>query len=244
MVLLVVDARHILSGRIPKLERMAKNKLAIVATKSDLMQKKPDNLQEQKGEIPLFYVSSKTKEGVKELLEWILQKARIWREGNLYGGRKSQKKCNFDILIMGLPNVGKSSLINAMVGRKVARTGFRAGITRGVQWINLAEGIRLVDAPGVVEFAMKEEELALAGSLDVEKLKDPISVAEKLIENLDSEKKEEFSKYFGIEFSDDAQEVLARIASRRGKLMRKGVPNILEAAKIVLREYQKGKYWA
>jgi ribosome biogenesis GTPase A len=93
-----------------------------------------------------------------------------------------------------------------------------------------------------VEFAMKEEELALAGSLDVEKLKDPISVAEKLIENLDSEKKEEFSKYFGIEFSDDAQEVLARIASRRGKLMQKGVPNILEAAKIVLREYQKGKF--
>ncbi|VVB56507.1 GTPase Der [uncultured archaeon] len=243
MVLLVVDGRHMSAGRIPRLEREAGTKLVLASAKSDLLPGKPSGLQVQKNGLTVFYVSSKTKDGVEDLRKWIATKAyeRFARRGKPY--MRGGEWCNtFDILILGIPNVGKSSLINSMTGRRAAATGFRAGVTRGVQWINLAEGIRFVDAPGVVDFAMQDEGLALAGSLDVEKLRDPLSTAEKLIEKFDLARDAGLVEYFGVEPAEDAEDLLTAIALRRGKLLKGGEPNLEEAAKIVLREYQKGKY--
>ncbi|MCL6088544.1 MAG: 50S ribosome-binding GTPase [Candidatus Marsarchaeota archaeon] len=243
MVLLVVDGRHMSSGRVSRLEREAGRKLVLVATKTDLVPGQPAGLQVLKNGLTIFHVSSKTKAGVEELRKWITTKAyeRFARLGKPY--MREGTWCNtFDILILGIPNVGKSSLINSMTGRRAALTGFRAGITRGVQWINLAEGIRLIDAPGVVDFAMQEEGLALAGSLDVEKLNDPMGTAQKLIDRFTLAKDHGLANYFDVEYSTDSEKLLAAIALRRGKILKGGEPNLDEAARLVVREYQKGKY--
>ncbi len=243
MVLEVVDARDISATRVQRLERIAGRKLVLVAAKSDLLPDKPHGLSVQKNGLTVFYTAARTHSGIEGLKHWILDKAeiRFARYGRPHQVRGVWMG-GFDILIFGLPNVGKSSLINAIRGRHVTATGFRAGITRGIQIINLAPGVRLIDMPGVVDWSIGDEHLAMNAALDVEKLKDPLTTSEKLIEQFIMAKDDALVNHFGVPMSDNAEAVLENVAKRRGKLLKGGDPDVEEAAKIILREWQKGKY--
>ncbi len=228
----VVDARNIEKTRITSLESKFLDKLFIVATKSDLLEgvaKKNIDLK-----VPIFYVSSKTKTGISDL------KIAI---ANVCAKKLNSKLPPIDIFIFGIPNVGKSSLINSLLYKNIAKTGFRSGITRGIQWINLDQNCRLVDAPGVLSNSNKSDELSIYSAVDVQHIKNPFSVAKKLILEFLSNNPGELRDYYQIDFSqtDDAQDILELIAMRRKMLLKGGQPDIECATLTLIRDFQKGK---
>ncbi len=222
----VVDARFPEDTRIEKLERRFGSKILIAAAKADLIPK------EKRGK-NYVYFSTRTREGIKE----ILGKAKEIGIKNPYKRTKAVK-----MVIFGIPNVGKSSLINALRKKYAAVTGFRAGLTHGPQWIRLSEDIMLCDTAGVVQLGENEQSMALKSALDVTELKRPEQTAAKIIEKAAGQKPNPIFRFYGIEKAEDAEDVLAQIAKKRGLLGKGGVLHVSEAAMVLVRDYQKGKF--
>ena len=205
----VVDARF--PTRSKRLERMVRRrgkKLLLVTNKVDLV----------RGDVQGIPFSTKTGRGKRELMRELERLA----DGEIRVG------------VIGRPNVGKSSLINALRGRRVARTSARAGFTRGEQWIRLSPKIMLVDSPGVITWS-DEEELLLEDALDVDKARDPVSAALKLFSRHPEVLEE-------LELKGEGEEALEEFARKTGKLKKGGEPNVKEAARMIIRRWQRGDF--
>lgn len=222
----VVDARFINETRIGKLENRFGNKILIAACKSDLVPK-------DRREPGYAYFSTRTREGITE----ILQRATEIGRNNPFRRTKDVK-----MVIFGIPNVGKSSLINALRKKYAAVTGFRAGLTHGPQWIRVSKELMLCDTAGVVELGETEESMAMKSALDVTELKRPEQVAAKLISKAAGLRRNPIFRHYGIEKAGDAEDVLMQIAKKRGLLGKGGELLVSEAAKVLMRDYQKGKF--
>ncbi len=225
----VVDARDIEGTRMRNLDREFRSKVILVASKADLASKKSREQNSLEGEQVIFF-SSRTRGGLDEIFKEI--RARQKKRGLKF----------VKLVIFGIPNVGKSSLINAIRGKHTVATGFRSGITRGPQWIKVKDDILLLDTPGVVGLTATADELVLNAAIDVEKLKDPERVAIKLIEKFAESGNDSLLFNYGVENTSDSLDILSSIAMKRGMLLKGGEPNIFEAAKVVLRDFQKGKF--
>ena len=145
-------------------------------------------------------------------------------------------------MIVGVPNVGKSSLINRLTGRKAAQTGDRPGVTKGKQWLTLSNGMMLLDTPGILwpKFDDKQAALRLAftgaikdGVMDTEEL--AAELGRYLAENYPERLKERYK----LETLDG--DITALIAKRRGMMLSGGVPDTERAAAALLDEYRSGK---
>lgn len=216
VVLEMVDARfpH-RSGRLRKLVRRKGRKLLLVVNKVDLADDGED-VAERMGGIAF---SAKTGEGKEELLEKLEGMAR---------GR------DLRVGVVGRPNVGKSSLINALKGRKSAKTSAQAGYTRGEQWVRVSPHVTLIDSPGVITGEWDREELVLQDALDVDRADNPERIALKLFR-----RHPEVLEKLGLQ--GDGEEALEEFARRTGKLKKGGVPNTKEAARMVVRRWQRGE---
>jgi ribosome biogenesis GTPase A len=143
----MIDARIPVSSRNPVIDEILKNKRRIAAlNKSDLADERENRKwieAIEKSGITAVTMNCMTGEGVFEFLKLLRS---IKDEKN----RDKARKKPLRLMIVGVPNVGKSSLINRLVGKKSAKTGDRPGITRGKQWLNLEEGIQLLDTPGIL----------------------------------------------------------------------------------------------
>ncbi len=233
----VADARNIAGTRIKKLDRPFASKVIIAAAKCDLA---PGPFPKYSDRIPVIPFSSRTKRGKEELLAALRGRRDQMNQSRILHGKQPLPEIR--ACVFGIPNVGKSSLINVISNRKGAKTGFKAGVTTNVQWISLGGGILLYDTPGVINLEENDEQLALKASLDVEKLSDPQEAALILIARCLSSKNPTLFSHFGIAHSTDPDSILESIARKRGLLLKKGEPNISEASKIIVREYQKGKF--
>jgi ribosome biogenesis GTPase A len=223
----VVDARDIEGTRVTKLDRQFRSKVFIVASKSDMVQAKGTGTLER---MPVVFFSARTRAGLEEIFSVIRSRAR------------EKALLEIKVAVFGIPNVGKSSLINLLRGKHSSKTGFRPGITRGPQWVRIRSGILLLDTPGVVSLKETRNELALKSAVEAEALKDPELVAEGLIAKFSEEQNDSLLMHYSAKASEDPFEVLVEIAQNKGLLMKGGESNTYEAAKVVIRDFQKGKF--
>ena len=148
-------------------------------------------------------------------------------------------------LILGVPNCGKSTIINCLSGRKTVITGDKPGVTKGKQWVRLKTGLELLDTPGTLWPKFDEEKLAyelcFVGSIkdDVVDLTD---VALHLIGQLAQLYPQNLSERYKIETQGKtSQEIFDVIAQKRGFLLRGGEIDVERCSKAVLDDFRKGK---
>lgn len=145
------------------------------------------------------------------------------------------------VLVVGVPNVGKSSLINRLVGRGSAKTGAKPGVTRGKQWIN-AGGFRLLDTPGILWPKFEDQETARKLAV-VNAIRDEVVDVQELAHWLLGYLTENYwlavSERYNL--SSPANDLLQEIGKARGCLLPGGVINTEQAAALVLNDFRTGK---
>lgn len=158
-----------------------------------------------------------------------------------YARTQGTHKKTITVGVIGYPNVGKSSIINSLKMSRAVQVSAAPGCTKVVQSVKLDGTITLLDSPGVL-FAADEEEgqkaLLLRNVLRVEQIEDPVEAVQGIIERCSQEQM--MTQYQVPEYSN-VHEFLLFVAQRRGKLGTGGVPNIVDAARVVLGDWNSGK---
>ncbi|XP_076320055.1 nucleostemin 2 [Tachypleus tridentatus] len=150
-----------------------------------------------------------------------------------------QDKKQISVGFIGYPNVGKSSIINAVRAKKVCNVAPIAGETKVWQYIMLMKRIYLIDCPGVVYPSDDSDtEIVLKGVVRVENIKSPEDHIPAVLERV---KREYLQRNYKIELWNDAEDFLEKLAKRTGKLLKGGYPDIHTVAKMILNDWQRGK---
>ncbi|MBS3116876.1 50S ribosome-binding GTPase [Candidatus Woesearchaeota archaeon] len=224
IIIEVLDARMIEETRHAEIEekvRRSRKKILYVINKCDLVPK--EKMEVAKRElVPSVFISSREHLGTTLLKKKILEMSR--GEPVVVG-------------ILGYPNVGKSSLINALAGRRKAPTSAESGFTKGLLRVRVDKKIVLLDTPGV--FPRNEKDLAKygkIGAIDYSKIKNPEYVVLELLE----EAKKKIQNYFEV-YENDPEELLEKIAFKLNKLQKGGKPDTEATARFILKEWQIGK---
>lgn len=150
------------------------------------------------------------------------------------------------IMIVGIPNVGKSSVINRLCGKASAKTGSRPGVTRGKQWIRLDNGIELLDTPGILWPKLEDQQRALHLAF-IGSIKDEVMDIEELSCHLLAFLKKAYpdmlaARYLVDNISEmESYALLEAIGKRRGFMVSGGEVDTLRAANAVLNEFREGK---
>lgn len=247
VVIELVDARIPYSSKNPDIDELAKNKFRIIVlNKADLADNQKTKIWsdyfEKKG-YKVILANSVSGKGVKDVTEVAkeLMKDKI----------ESQKKRGrvfvpIRSMIVGIPNVGKSTFINKYVGKATAKTGDKPGVTRGKQWIRIKKDFELLDTPGILWPKFENQEvglkLAATGAINDEIL-DRCEVCYELIKILRKINPDILKTRYNIEFDENSEnhEVLQKISEKRGFVMRGGETDTLRGAKILLDEFRGGK---
>lgn len=147
-------------------------------------------------------------------------------------------------MVVGIPNVGKSTFINTYAGKACTKTGNKPGVTKGKQWIRLNKNVELLDTPGILWPKFEDQtvglHLALIGSIKDEILNTD-GLAVELIRILLKEYPGSLAGWYGIEEAQDAAEVLSAVAKARNCIGKGGEPDDSKAASIVIDEFRSGK---
>lgn len=248
IVLEVVDARIPLSSKNPDITVFAKNKKrVIVLNKSDLVDKKElaywkKYFKENNFADEVLEISAETGFNIKGLYS-IIDKVSAEKKEKMMA--KGLRKVNIRLMVVGIPNVGKSRLINRIVGKNSAGVGNKPGFTKGKQWVRIKEGLELLDMPGILWPKFESEEvgqnLAITGAIRDEIL--PIEeiagiLISKMIRYEMWDVLKERYKLLDEDKSEIMGEILEKIALRC-KMFNKGESlNVQQAAYTVLRDYR------
>ena len=238
----LVDARIPVSSRNPVIDQILQNKKrVIVLNKSDLADPAETTrwLNRLRGsQTRACAVDCRSGKGMEALFGILraLQEAR--------DAEKSVRR-PLRLMVVGVPNVGKSSLINRLTGRKSAVTGNRPGVTRGKQWLTLKNGMQLLDTPGILWPKFEDKKvglnLAFCGSIKDE-IMDLETLALELIRLLLSDYSGLLETRYKIEeISQDGLEAMDQIARKRGFLFSGNRIDYERTARTILDEFRSGK---
>lgn len=242
VVIEVIDSRIPVSSRNPLIRQITENKKRItILNKSDLSDEKANRLWAEKlsaeGSTALIANCMKG-DGIQKLFR-ILESERDKRN------RDSGRQKAFRMMIAGVPNVGKSSLINRMTGKKSTQVGDRPGVTKGKQWLTLKNGMQLLDTPGILWPKFEDPkvglDLAFCGSIKDEIL-DTETLALELITVLRQEYPEMLKARYGLEeLADMPLDDMEAIARNRGFILPGKKIDYTRTANTVLDEFRGGK---
>ena len=241
MVIEVLDARIPVSSRNPIIDEIVGNKPRIVLlNKSDLSDDAANRKWSEYFKSTGSYgmaMNCMSGGGVKDLFR-LLEKLQAQKnEGQI-------RNKPFRLMIVGVPNVGKSSLINRMTGKKSTKTGDRPGVTKGKQWLTLSNGMQLLDPPGILWPKFEDPkaglDLAVCGSIKDEIL-DTASLALELIKVLSADYPDMLiSRYKIDEVYEDALCTMDAIALKRGWILPGKRIDYERTGRTVLDEFRSG----
>ena len=245
LIIELVDARIPLSSRNPDIDELGKNKARLILlNKSDLADERYNEQWSAYFQKKGFYVvkvNAKSGAGLKSIQGVIQEacKAKIERDR-----RRGIKNRPIRAMIVGIPNVGKSTFINSYAGKACAKTGNKPGVTKGKQWIRLNKTLELLDTPGILWPKFEDQEvgkrLAFIGSI-----KDEILNLEELsLELLDYIRTNYpglLNTRYGIEEEGTPVSLLEAVADKRKCLIRGQEIDYAKAAGIVMEEFRNGK---
>lgn len=243
IVIELVDARIPLASKNPLIDEIVKNKpRLIVFNKSDMADDKVTsdwiNYYKNNG-IKVVKVNSLDGKGFNDVYEGINQvlKEKIdkFKEKNL--------NLVIKMMVVGIPNVGKSSFINKITKRAGAKTGDKPGITKGKQWVRIKEGYELLDTPGILWHKFDDEEtakkLAFVGSIKDEIL-DVEELAFYLLDFLKNNYPENLKLRYNVDFNEDKDtyELMEEIGRKRGFVIKGGEIDLTRCANTILDEFR------
>lgn len=146
-------------------------------------------------------------------------------------------------MIVGIPNVGKSSLINRMAQKKIARTGDQPAITKKEQWVRLSPKLHLLDTPGMLWHKFEDQEigkaLAACGCIK-EAILNPVEIATFIVTKVDERYPGAVNRRFKLK-DDEREDIVERIGRKRGCLISGGGVDLTKAAGIICREFRGGQ---
>lgn len=229
ILLLVLDSRMIDQTRNMEIEDKVKSRdkpLIYVLTKCDIADR--DQLERQRRKLsPSVFVSSLEHYGTTMLRERILIEAK----------RSYPEKKELMVGVLGYPNVGKSSLINALKGRKSAPASSRSGFTKGVQKVRADGRIVLLDTPGVIPYKEKDSaKHSMIGARDPFQIKEPDLAVFELMQAHPGM----VEGFYSVD-EGEPDDVLEAIAKKKNMLKKGGEPDVERMSRRILADWQSGK---
>lgn len=245
IIIELVDARVPLSSRNPDIDELGRNKSRLILlNKADLAdERQNEGWREyfQKKGFFVVQVDSRKGTGMKTIQNTIQEACQEKIERDRKRGIKNRP---IRAMVVGIPNVGKSTFINSFAGKACTKTGNKPGVTKGKQWIRLNKGVELLDTPGILWPKFEDQEvgvrLALVGSVkdDILNLEE---LSLKLIDYVKTRYKGALKDRYGADEEKTAVAVLEEIARARGCLKKGEELDYAKAARILFDDFRGGK---
>lgn len=246
VVVEILDARIPHSGRNPNFDDIIKNKpRLLVMNKADLADKNLTdawiNAYKEQG-LKVIPISCATGAGINK----VTNEARSLIQDKIDREKEKGRNRTLKIMMVGIPNVGKSSLINRLIGKASTKTGDRPGVTRGKQWLRLKGDIELLDTPGILPPKFEDQELAKRLAY-TGAIKDEIMNTELLSYDLCEFLRDNYSDLLCARYKLDSVEglegyaILEKIGRKRGFVISGGEIDMERAANMILDELRAAK---
>ena len=245
LVIELVDARVPVSSRNPDIDELGKNKARLILlNKSDLAEDKWNDAWSEyfreKG-FSVVKVNSKKGGGIKSINGVIQEACKEKIERDRKRGILNRP---VRAMVVGIPNVGKSTFINALAGKACAKTGNKPGVTKGKQWIRLNKNVELLDTPGILWPRFEDQavglKLAFIGSIKDEILQTEELAAE-LVKFMNENYPGVLENKYNVEADEDPYGMIAKIADSRHCLVRGNELDTEKASVLLMDDFRNGR---